>query len=63
MGWMSIWWIVGVALIALTIWAVVMAARPRDRGGETPKEILRQRYARGEIDQDTYRRMLADLER
>lgn len=63
MGWMSIWWILGLAVIALAIWAVLQSVRPRDGAGESPEEVLKQRYARGEIDRDTYQRMLTDLKR
>lgn len=63
MGWMSIGWILGLAVIAFAIWAVLRSVRPRDGAGASPEEILKQRYARGEIDRDTYQRMLTDLKR
>jgi len=31
-------------------------------GGETPEQTVRRRYAAGEIDRETFQRMLADLE-
>jgi putative membrane protein len=56
-------------IIALGAWFVFRLARgdwrrtrERARRGEA-EEILRQRYARGEIDRETYHRMLEDLRR
>lgn len=52
----------------VVIWLVSQLIR-RDRapGGETRRgraeEILKERYARGEIDRETYQRMLEDLRR
>jgi putative membrane protein len=63
MGWMGIWWILLPLVIGLLVWAVL-----KNRSGpemrpptETPEEILKRRYASGEIDRDTYQRMLDDL--
>jgi uncharacterized membrane protein len=61
MGWMSFNWVIGAALIAAVVWALVRSsgnAGPRDR---SPESILKRRYASGEIDRDTYQRMLADV--
>jgi uncharacterized membrane protein len=33
----------------------------RVRGGESPEEIVKRRYAEGEIDRETYERMVGDL--
>ena len=63
-GWifMTLFWI---ALIVLIVWAVAaLFPRGRERDGgpaETPQEILDRRYARGEIDAETYRSMREDL--
>ncbi len=53
-------WIVAVlvALVALYFW--------RDKRGstltrESPEETLKRRFARGEIDEETYQRMLREL--
>lgn len=60
-GFMWIFWIL---LILVIVWAVKAASgsgdAPRDR--RTPLEILKERYARGEIDQATFERMKRDLE-
>lgn len=64
MGWMALWWIFGIALVVLLVWALVIRSpfRP-DGGGESPEQILKRRYAKGEIDRDTYERMLTDLKK
>ncbi|MGW3469617.1 SHOCT domain-containing protein [Saccharopolyspora sp. NPDC000995] len=50
-----------VALIATAIWLAVRG-RPRQRSGvERAKEILSERFARGEISSDEYRERLNEL--
>lgn len=64
MGWMGICWIVGAALIAVVVWALLRSSRgPMDGSGESPEQLLERRYAKGEIDHATYQRMLTNLER
>jgi len=64
MGFMGIAWLL---VLGLIVWAVVAATRPH--GTETKErsrsalEILEERYARGEIDTDEYRRRRTELER
>ncbi len=36
-------------------------AKPGDQAYETPKQILEQRYARGEITREQYQLMMDDL--
>ena len=61
-GGMGLWWLVILALIVAAVWAV-----GRRRGGrsatpsESPEGILKQRYARREIDREEYERRLSDL--
>lgn len=61
-GFMWIFWIL---LILVIVWAVKASvgtgggAPPSNR---SPLEILRERYAKGEIDQETYDRMKKELE-
>lgn len=62
---MWLFWLVVVALVA---WLVLRLMRgggaPWDRNlGDRAEAILRERYARGEIDRETYERMLEDLRR
>ena len=62
MGWMGLWWVLGAALIAFVIWAFLRASRgPPTALTETPEDIVKRRYSKGEIDRDTYERMLGDL--
>jgi len=64
-GWMGLWWIVAAAALLVVLWAGLRATRPGSPagGGEPPEAIVKRRYARGEIDRETYERMLADLRR
>lgn len=62
MGSMGIWWVLGAALIALVVWALVRTPRGTMNGSsESPEQILKRRYAGGEIDHETYQRMLTEL--
>jgi putative membrane protein len=57
----ALWWM-GVAMLVfwgLVAWVIVTLVRQADRGGggkRGAREILDERYARGEIDDDEYRR-------
>jgi len=72
MFWNMLWWsIVFLALVAIGIWAVTrwMNSRPDQNGARiysapdvSATEILRQRYARGEINEETFERMKAHLD-
>lgn len=65
MGWWMIWWwILGVALVVLVFRLLVGAGRGPTDGRpsrDSAEEILKRRYASGEIDRETYQRMAADL--
>lgn len=65
-GWMILFWLLVLLAIAGIAWTVAQrggfgagGAAGRDRS----EEILRERYARGEIDEATYRRMRDELRR
>jgi putative membrane protein len=62
-GWgMGFGWIVPLAIIGLIVWAVVYATRANRSGsGDGALGILKERYARGEIDRETYESMRRDL--
>jgi uncharacterized membrane protein len=60
MGWMGLGWVAGAALIAAIAWMLVRSGRGSG-GGESPETTLKRRYAKGEVDQETYERMLAEL--
>ncbi len=56
------WGLAIFGLVALARWAVFKSGKtgqPRESG---PLEILQRRYASGEIDQQTYQRMKAELD-
>jgi putative membrane protein len=58
-------WIFWILLIVLMLWAVKAAvtASNGSSGHRSPREILDDRFARGEIDEDEYRRRRQELER
>jgi putative membrane protein len=62
MGWMWIFWIF---VIVLIVWAVRESAtsRPRDEPSVSAEEILKRRYARGEVGKEEYERKLEDLKK
>jgi uncharacterized membrane protein len=49
-GWMAIWWILGAAVLAAVVWALVKSARAPAGSKESPMQILKRRYANGEIN-------------
>lgn len=57
-GW---WWLAVPMMVAfwtLIVWGliVLMRGNERPRGRATAEEVLAERFARGEIDEDEYRR-------
>lgn len=54
--WMGVPWVV------ILVVAVVLIGRSRG-GPESPENVLKRRYASGEINKDQYDRMLQDLRR
>ena len=67
MGWMMmlfmlVFWGLVIAGLALFVRWLVQQGRGTPPGVETPIEILKKRYARGEISQEEYERMKRDLE-
>jgi putative membrane protein len=64
MGLMGIGWILGVGLLAVVVWTMLKGMRHSDeltKMTDTPEETLKRRYARGEIDNETYQRMRREL--
>lgn len=67
-GWlmMGFGMIIWVVVIALVVWLFVRATGPRPTGGgtsESAEELLRRRFAAGEIDAEEYQRRLETLRR
>lgn len=63
-GWQELFilFLIFVAIAVIVIRLVLRAASsPRGGSGDGAKEILRQRYARGEISREEYQERLQDL--
>lgn len=62
--WMVLWWVAGIVILVLLVRLVAGAAGGfSSRADDTPEQILKRRYARGEIERDEYQRRLEDLRR
>jgi putative membrane protein len=60
--WMSLMWLLALAVIALVVWLVVWAVQRQGAGGtRSARDILNERYARGEIEHDEYEERLSKL--
>jgi putative membrane protein len=64
-SWGILWMVMLWGAIVVLVWLIARAIRP-DAGGAArprdPKEILQERFARGEIDEAEYRSRLNVLE-
>lgn len=59
---MLVFWVVGIAFFVLFIkWIVGQGGREGKQDG-TPLDILKQRYAKGELDKDQFEKMKKDLQ-
>lgn len=60
---MVIWLVIGVVVVWLIVRVLVGVDRPQGDGtpGREAESILRERFARGDIDQDEFERKLARL--
>ena len=61
-GWMWIWPVL-LLIVALFVIRALVAPSPSRNGGRTAEDILKERYARGEIDKDEYRTRLEELQK
>lgn len=51
-----------IGIVILVVWAVKrFTGGSNSTNGQTPREILQARYARGEMTRDQYQQMLQDL--
>ena len=53
-----------IGIVVLIVWAVKRFTRQGNQpttGGQSPRDILQARYARGEITREQYQQMLSDL--
>ena len=63
-GWMMLWWIPGIIVLVLLVRLLSGSSSGLSFGGDdTPEQILKRRYAKGEIERDEYQRRLEDLRR
>ncbi len=67
MAWMAIWSVIWLVVVGGVIWALVRWVSSQTpvsgpQSGPSAMEILRQRYARGEIDASTFEQMRGRLE-
>ena len=61
MIWMTISWLVGIGLFSMLIWLLVSAISRGPESSSSPEEVLRRRFAAGEIESDEYERRLDEL--
>jgi putative membrane protein len=62
MGGMLVFWVIIIVLAVLLVKGLFNSDGPRSRdNASTAKQILDERYARGEIDQEQYQSMLKDI--
>ena len=64
MGWMWIWSLLVLAVLAALVWLTFRLTGGHLAGpsGSTARKILDERYARGEVDEEEYRRRRTGLE-
>jgi putative membrane protein len=56
-------WILIPLLFAVLVWAAIKGTGTTKGSSESAEEILKRRYARGELDEETFRRMRDELRR
>lgn len=69
LGWIGLLFnlVIIVGIVVLVVWAVKRFTNGTSNwnqlssGGQSPREILQSRYARGEITREQYQQMLSDL--
>jgi putative membrane protein len=61
MGW---WWIIGIVIVVAVVWMVVKGLNQNSINqsiGKSALDILKERYARGEIDKQEFEERKRDL--
>ncbi len=58
-GWGILWGFLWIALLALGFYLLFRALSPKEE--DRALKLLRERYAKGEIDRETFERMKRDL--
>lgn len=60
-GWMMFfWWFIIIVLVVFVIWAVMNSGQ-NNQPKDTPMEILKRRYANGEIDEEEFQKRKKEL--
>ena len=54
-------WLVWITLVLAIVWVVGQMRSDGARRARSPRELLDERYARGEIDEDDYQRRRATM--
>ena len=61
-GWMMIvWWILIIAVIVIGIRFFINVTNGRSDQSDTPLDVLKKRYARGEIDKEEFEKRKKEL--
>lgn len=60
-GGMWLFWLAALVVIGALVYLVARSTKKPEPSRESPEEILKERYARGEIDREEYEGMLRDL--
>jgi putative membrane protein len=62
--WMVAWWVGGLVVLILLVRLVAGSlGSTAARSDDVPEQILKRRYAKGEIEREEYQRRLEDLRR
>ncbi len=61
-GWWPIWPLLWVALIGTAVWLIVRRRDRRHDPLDSARQLLAERYARGELSGEEYRARLDDLQ-
>jgi putative membrane protein len=61
---MVLWWVTGIVVLLLLIRVLsgTLGGSPL-KSDDSPEQILKKRYAKGEIDREEYQRRLEDVRR
>lgn len=62
-GMMLLWSLLGIVFIIAVVWLISRGNGEQRRSRESPEDIVKRRYAGGEIGREEYERTLADLRR
>lgn len=66
LGWIFmvlVWVLIVVGIIALIRWLGITSSNRNEAQQKTPLQIIQERYARGEIEQEEYEQKRRDLEK